>query len=703
MEARRNVSIWRAACFGLSACLGFGALSVAGPQTSAAGAASHRSKATDRLSRHAPAVVRIHPSGATRPVRHPEAMTAVPAGISAAALRGATVFGATPPDTPESVSFILKARDLSQLKANVEQGVHDYLSVSQFAQTYGQSPTTIYLLEVYLSWFGIGTQSYADDLDVTASGTAGQFDQALEVQQLEYHVPGRPGIDGSEGIPSQTVHGTAASPQLPTLIAKHVLTVLGLTNYSPSTSQAVHADRTVTGNKAVSANRCVKLSGLPDACNLPSNFDADYGLTPLIEDGATGAGQTIGIVTEAALDPGAPQYFWKRILKLPSNGRTVTVDNVDGGPGAPSDFGGTDETDLDVEQSGGVAPGANVIVYQAPNTPSGFADAFFDAASQNIAGSVSTSWGVSETALQLGAALYLEPSTYAAAFDEAFLEMAEQGQSGFAAAGDSGAYSASRDLGTTDLSVTNPGDSAFITSAGGTTLPWTATLTGTAGPVTISVPAQRAWGWDYLWPAVATLNGEPLATVAEANVIGGGGGFSADEPIPSYQRGVSGTNSYKAVKYLTPTNDADIGGITLPMAWNFDANPSVTDGRGSGRAVPDLSTDADPLTGYLLYDPSAASVGAPALQGGWGGTSFVAPQLNGSTAVIESYLGHRVGFWNPSMYAFSTSAHSPFTPLQQSGTGNDNLFYTGTPGALYNEASGLGIPNLSQLADDFRG
>jgi hypothetical protein len=55
------------------------------------------------------------------------------------------------------------------------------------------------------------------------------------------------------------------------------------------------------------------------------------------------------------------------------------------------------------------------------------------------------------------------------------------------------------------------------------------------------------------------------------------------------------------------------------------------------------------------------------------------------------------------MYAFSTSAHSPFTPLQQSGTGNDNLFYTGTPGALYNEASGLGIPNLSQLADDFRG
>ena len=122
---------------------------------------------------------------------------------------------------------------------------------------------------------------------------------------------------------------------------------------------------------------------------------------------------------------------------------------------------------------------------------------------------------------------------------------------------------------------------------------------------------------------------------------------------------------------------------------------------GSGRAVPDLSTDADPLTGYLVYDPSA--VGEPALEGGWGGTSFVAPQLNGSTAVIESYLGRRVGFWNPTIYALASSSHSPFTPLQQSGTMNDNLFYTGEPGSLYNEATGLGVPDLSELARDLKG
>ena len=95
------------------------------------------------------------------------------------------------------------------------------------------------------------------------------------------------------------------------------------------------------------------------------------------------------------------------------------------------------------------------------------------------------------------------------------------------------------------------------------------------------------------------------------------------------------------------------------------------------------------------------AVGEPALQGGWGGTSFVAPQLNGSTAVIDSYLGHRVGLWNPSIYAFATSRNSPLTPLNAVGTSSDNLYYTGNPGSVYNVGSGLGFPNLSKLAADF--
>ena len=100
---------------------------------------------------------------------------------------------------------------------------------------------------------------------------------------------------------------------------------------------------------------------------------------------------------------------------------------------------GTGETDLDVEQSGGLAPDANVIVYQAPNTDVGFADAFFKAASQNIADSVSSSWGESETYLSSSRRCRRGDSRLrGGAQRQAFPEMAAQGQSGFVASGDAG-------------------------------------------------------------------------------------------------------------------------------------------------------------------------------------------------------------------------------------------------------------------------
>jgi kumamolisin len=245
-------------------------------------------------------------------------------------------------------------------------------------------------------------------------------------------------------------------------------------------------------------------------------------------------------------------------------------------------------------------------------------------------------------------------------------------------------------------------DSPYITAAGGTTLPWTGTVTGPDGSAPVTVPAQRTWGWDYLWQPVATADGESLEASAESQVIGSGGGFSQIEPTPAYQQSVPGTHNFHAVQYLTPTDYTTVApGLVEPSAWNFNPTPSVTTGYGNGRAVPDVSTDADPYTGYLLYEPSFAGVSQPVLQGGWGGTSFVAPQLNGSTAVIDSYLGHRVGFWNPSIYSAAVSHNSPFTPLTQASTSNDNIYYTGNPGEPYNEGSGLGYPNLTALASDF--
>ncbi len=638
-------------------------------------------------------------------------LTAVSGGINAAAVPGAKVFGTTPPNTPETVSFVLTERNLISLESAVESGMasSSYRSLRQFASTYGQTAANITRLQSYLAGYGIDSTVYPDEVDVVANGRAGQFNKALGVTQSQYKTAAVPGKDGRAGAPAQSFHGTSQSPLLPSDIAKYVTAVLGLTNYGPFTSTAVHVVDTAnrSGGKASPAPAaspssgttaaCLAATGLPEACHLPSDFAKMYGLDPMYKSG-DGAGSTIGIVTLASLDPGAPEYFWQNVAGVPTTGRTLTTVDIDGGSGAPSDSAGTGETDLDVEQSGAIAPGANLVVYQAPNTDYGFADAFFDAASQNVADDVSTSWGESETIIQALVKSGQESSGYAASLDEAFLELAAQGQSAFAASGDEAAYDASRDIGTTNLSVDNPADSPFITAAGGTTLPWSGTLTGPSGSANVHVGKQRAWGWDYLWQPTATINGQSLADAAESLVVGSGGGFSALEPTPSFQDGVSGTSTFKAVQYLTPTDYQNVDGITEPTAWKFNPTPTVKSGTGTGRAVPDLSTNADPYTGYLLYEPSFAPIGEPELQGGWGGTSFVAPQLNATTAVIDSVFGHRVGLWNPAIYAAATSNPSPFTSLQAAGTNNDNIYYTGNPGTVYNQATGLGIPNLAEVA-----
>lgn len=628
------------------------------------------------------------PAAATAGSAQASTSEQIPTGFLASAAPGASAFGTTPSDTPEQVSFILKENSVSRLESAVTNGLTRFDSVSQFAAKYGASPTAVSALTSYLASFGITTSVYPGNVDVSASGTAGEFDAALSVTQDNYHVPARQTFNGNR-IPAQTVYSATRAPNLPSSIGQYVLAILGLTNYAPFASNAVHENTSVTVTPSSSS------SDVPGDY-LPSDFASRYGLDPLYKEG-NGAGETIGIVTLAALDPGAPQYFWQNVADVPTTGRTVTVDNVDGGPGAPSDASGSGETDLDVEQSGGLAPGANVVVYQAPNTDPGFIDAFFTAASQNAADTLSTSWGESETYVAGAVAAGEETNAYEAAFDEAFLELADQGTSVFDAAGDNAAYDASGDIGTTNLSVDTPADSPYATASGGTTTPWNGTVTGPDGSASVTVPDQRAWGWDYLWQPIATVTGTTYAEAATANVVGGGGGFSVVEPEPSYQTLVTGTTNYHGVQYLTPTDYQAVDpGFVEPTEWSVNANPPLVSGGGSGRAVPDLSADADPYSGYLLYEPSAS----PALEGGWGGTSFIGPQFNGSTAVIDSVLGHRIGLWNPNLYAFAGGPDSPVTPLNQVGTGDDNIFYTGNPGELYNEATGLGVPNLARFASD---
>ena len=453
-----------------------------------------------------------------------------------------------------------------------------------------------------------------------------------------------------------------------------MLAILGLTNYAPFRDDAAHTPKGTESSGTITATAA-------HTGNLtPADFAQTYDLGPLQHRGITGQGRTLGIVTLAGLRPGHRGVLLGQ--------RAAHHDQAEpdhqlqrGQRPRPAQRGGGLGRERPGRRAGRrLAPDANIVVYPAPDTEGGYVDAFFAAASQNLADTVSSSWAESETLLQASAATGGAEPAYAQAFDEAFLEMAAQDQSTFIAAGDAGAYDAAADLGTTNLSVGSPEDSPFVTSVGGTTLGGTIAAATTDGTVKATIPAQRTWGWDWLWPDYAAFGFPAEASFAAAAGAGGGGGFSSYEPLPLYQsmldeQNSPGAGSYSAVPYLTPAGYGNIDNLYLPTQWNFKAKPAVVTGQGTGRGLPDLVTDADPFTGYLLYDPLAS----PALQGGWGGTSFGAAQLNGAAALIDQSAGHRVGLWNPAIYSFALGSDSPFTPLSTSGPGNDSLYTPARP------------------------
>jgi subtilase family serine protease len=609
----------------------------------------------------------------------------------------------TPADTPEDVSFILDVQNENLLETLVSNGMNGghYLSTGQFARVFGQSQQNIAALRAYLAHYGIETSVMADGLDVQANGTAGEFNDALSTHQRDYQTRAIPAHDGHPAEPAQHFHSATSDPLLPKRLAFFVEAILGLSNYPTFSSDAIRAPQTKHDEDLQLGDRT------------PEDFASDYSLPS-----GSGNGSTVGIVTLAALDQESAEDFWSDVLDIQTKANRLKVVNIDGGPGDVSDSAGSGETTLDVEQSGALAPQANIIVYQSPNTDPGFLDDFFQAASDNRADSVSTSWGEAETVIKWAVANGLESPGYQTAFDEAFLELAAQGQSTFDTSGDSGAYDDSDELGTTNLDVDSPGDSPWATSSGGTTLAGTIPLTTDAdGNITDSatIAADRAWSWSWLWPHYSDfcfLFTNPSDCTEqnfafEFGASGDGGGYSTLEPMPAYQRQVPGIRHFNAAEYLTPTDfdSTDFAPLTEPVSWIFNPSPSVQSGfSNDGRGEPDLSTDADPFTGYQLLFSFGEEPGQPTdptLQTGWGGTSFVAPQLNGATAVIDANLGHRVGFWNPQIYSFARSHNSPFTVLDSASPDNNNLFYVGSPHQLWNAATGLGTPNLTALQSDF--
>ena len=139
------------------------------------------------------------------------------------------------------------------------------------------------------------------------------------------------------------------------------------------------------------------------------------------------------------------------------------------GSGTPQAFAGDQgESDLDIEWSGGMAPGAEIFfVYTGSNTNFGIYDSIQYAVDGKIGNIISVSYGSCEPELS---------AATATALDAVFQQAAAQGQTVVAASGDAGSSACYVSPTTTNptlaaqeaLAVSYPASSQYVTGVGGT-------------------------------------------------------------------------------------------------------------------------------------------------------------------------------------------------------------------------------------------
>jgi kumamolisin len=622
-------------------------------------------------------------SGTALATPYPSALTPAPADLGTAQ----AVLG----NSAITVSVALPLSDTAGAQALLQSlytpGSPQYrrfLSSQQFNTQFGPTQATVAQVTRRFESQGLQvTRASSTLLKVTGSPSA--IEAAFSVSLHAYQVT------SAHGAPSYLYRAPTSAPQVAADIAPSVQAVLGLDTRPRFRPHIRHSSGAV---KIAATKLASSAPNTPDAPGLwtVTDFADYYDVNPLYKEGIEGKRQTIAIVTLAAFTPSDAFAYWNSLGLAVAKNR-IRIVPIDGGSGAPSDASGSDETTLDVEQSGGLAPAANVIVYEAPNTEQGFVDAFATAFDSNTADTVSTSWGEWE---------YLDETTPVVdpltgrtvnslkAFNDLFTQAALQGQSMYAAAGDAGAYDANDpessfpvpDFSKT-VSVDSPASQPFLTAAGGTTLPGTQTF-GLANGQTFSVtlPVEQAWGWDYLNGLCAAV-GVPDPVDCGIFPVGGGGGVSVFMARPFYQYFVPGVIN-------SPSGQALVDETQTPPQLIFKLPANF-----AGRNVPDISLNADPDTGYVIWYTSD--------QNGFevetfiGGTSFVAPQLNGITALYDQGLGYRVGLLNNDLYnlvRFGVAYGGRNAPLRDITKG-DNWFFNGRAG--YDQATGVGVPDVTNL------
>jgi subtilase family serine protease len=587
----------------------------------------------------------------------------VPIGEAPTLPDGTTPMGAAAPQRELDLTVALVPRDPAALEAFATEVstpgsplYGQYFSVEEFGRRFGADDAEIATVRQALAARGLSVGAVGPNrlsLPVTTTVEGAETAFGLSVDRVE--------------LPSGRIALTNDSaPSIAAAAAPYVQTVVGLSDVATSQpaggARRHHASAILpgadslkraasagpVGNATSSAGPSV-VTGGPQPCKAALKaageeaFTANevgnaYGFPDLYNAGNFGAGQTVALLEFEPYLPSDIAEYQKCF------GTTVPIVNepIKGGAGP---YKGEDgEAALDIEQVIALAPGVHIIVYEAPNKGPSEIEILEAWVRQDAAKVMSSSWGLCEPSSE---------ESYAKTLNTLLEEATTQGQSFFVAAGDEGSTDcygegSKEEEGWKELAVDSPSDTPFATAVGGTRL-----------------ASKSAPPTEYVW------NDNP----AEG---GGGGGASEFFPMPSYQSDAAPSVGVTA---------ASVGSECLVAS-------------GTCRQVPDVSANADPGSGYVVFTEGH--------WGGIGGTSAAAPLWAAMTALVDAdpaCEGHLVGFANPALYALAGTDYAAnfhdITAAKPGGEPNNNLFEAAGRYPLrtgYDMATGLGSPDAPALA-----
>ena len=622
---------------------------------------------------------------------------------------------------------------LAEQQDRSSSNYHRWLTPEEFGQQFGPSDQDI---ETIISWlrshgFQIAEVSKGRTV-IEFSGTAGQVQAAFHTAIHRY------ARNGEEHW------ANASDPQIPAALAPVVAGVNTLNNFpkrpmshrigrfskSKATGdlRALNPDFTFSSAKICGSAPCFALG--------PYDFATIYNVLPLWNAGIDGRGETIAVVGQSNINIQDVANF-RASFGLPPNNPTVQLGGKD--PGLQVASGDEGESDLDVEWSGGVARGANIVLVASESTP---ASAGVDLSAFYIVNNMKpTPQILSESYGNCEAVLGTAGNAF---FNLLWQQAAAEGITVVVSTGDSA--SAGCDFPDPNVTTEQPATMGLAVSGLAST-PYNVAVGGTDFDQFTDPTAF--WNSSNNPSTLASAKGYiPETTYNDSctnAVFGSSGGSTNTETNCNNQQfsqsiaPVGGGGGVSACTTSNQTIATCSGGYSKP-AWQ--TGPGVpNDGK---RDLPDLSLFAgDGLAGsfYIVCEadtnapPTApCNLNSPYMDfSGFGGTSASVQAFAGIMALIDQKAGARQGNANPVLYTLaaeeSRSAcnasspastcvfndvtvgtiatpckkNSPNCTVATSADANGILFANGTPaynaGTGFDLATGLGSVNANNLVN----